>query len=56
MCAAQIGIKMLLAGKAQAAEWNVIMASTIIAIIPPLIILFVMQSSPVKGFAMTEEK
>lgn len=52
----QIGIKMLLAGQAQAAEWNVIMAGTIIAMIPPLIVLFLMQSSLVKGFSMQEEK
>jgi sn-glycerol 3-phosphate transport system permease protein len=52
----QIGIKMLLAGEEQAAEWNVIMAGTIIAMIPPLIILFLLQNSFVKGFAMREEK
>ncbi|MBW2057009.1 MAG: ABC transporter permease subunit [Deltaproteobacteria bacterium] len=52
----QIGIKMLLAGQAQAADWNIIMAGTILAMLPPLIILFVMQSSLVKGFSMQEEK
>lgn len=52
----QIGLKMLLAGEEQAAEWNVIMAGTIIAMIPPLIILFLLQSSFVKGFAMRQEK
>ncbi|NQU14295.1 MAG: ABC transporter permease subunit [Desulfobacteraceae bacterium] len=52
----QIGIKMLLAGQAQAAEWNVIMAGTVIAMLPPLIVLLVMQSSLVKGFSMQEEK
>ncbi len=52
----QIGLKMLLAGQAQAADWNIIMAGTIIAMLPPLIILFVMQSSLVKGFSMQEEK
>ncbi len=52
----QIGIKMLLAGQAQAADWNIIMAGTIIAMVPPLIILFLMQSSLVKGFSMQEEK
>jgi sn-glycerol 3-phosphate transport system permease protein len=52
----QIGIKMLLAGEEQAAEWNVIMAGTIIAMIPPLIVLFLLQSSFVKGFAMRQEK
>lgn len=52
----QIGIKMLLAGEEQAAEWNVIMAGTIIAMIPPLFILFLLQSTFVKGFAMRQEK
>jgi sn-glycerol 3-phosphate transport system permease protein len=52
----QIGLKMLLAGQAQAADWNIIMAGTIIAMLPPLIILFVMQSSLVRGFSMQEEK
>lgn len=52
----QIGIKMLLAGEEQAAEWNVIMAGTIIAMIPPLIVLFLLQSSFVKGFTMRQEK
>lgn len=52
----QIGLKMLLAGQAQAAEWNVIMAGTIIAMLPPLILLFLMQSSLVKGFSLQEEK
>ena len=52
----QIGIKMLLAGQAQAAEWNIIMAGTIITMLPPLIILFLMQSSLVKGFSMQQDK
>jgi sn-glycerol 3-phosphate transport system permease protein len=40
----------------QAADWNIIMAGTIIAMLPPLIVLFVLQSSLVKGFSMQEEK
>ncbi len=52
----QIGLKMLLAGEEQAAEWNVIMAGTILAMIPPLILLLLLQGSFVKGFAMREEK
>jgi sn-glycerol 3-phosphate transport system permease protein len=52
----QIGIKMLLSSQAQAADWNIIMAGTIIAMLPPLILLFVMQSSLVKGFSMEQEK
>ena len=52
----QIGVKMLLASEAAAAEWNVIMAGTIIAMIPPLIILLVFQGTLLRGFALKEEK
>ena len=52
----QIGIKMLLASEEQAAEWNVIMAGTLITMIPPLIVLLFLQRSFVKGFALQQEK
>jgi sn-glycerol 3-phosphate transport system permease protein len=52
----QIGLKMLLASEAQAADWNVIMAGTIIAMIPSLVVLFLFQGAFVKGFAMREDK
>ena len=52
----QIGVKMLLASEEQAAEWNVIMAGTLITMIPPLIVLLFLQRSFVKGFAMQQEK
>lgn len=52
----QIGIKMLLASQEQAAEWNVIMAGTLITMIPPLIVLLFLQRSFVKGFALQQEK
>jgi sn-glycerol 3-phosphate transport system permease protein len=52
----QIGIKMLLASEAQAAEWNVIMAGAIIALLPPLVLLLLLQGSFVRGFAMQEER
>ncbi len=52
----QIGIKMLLASEEQAAEWNVIMAGTLITMIPPLIVLLLLQRSFVKGFALQQEK
>ena len=52
----QIGIKMLLAVPAQAAGWNLIMAGSIIAMIPPSIIVSMTRSSLVKGFATAEEK
>ena len=52
----QIGIKMLLASEEQAAEWNVIMAGTLITMIPPLLVLLLLQHSFVKGFALQQEK
>ncbi|MFQ5828563.1 MAG: carbohydrate ABC transporter permease [Candidatus Methylomirabilia bacterium] len=52
----QIGLKMLLASEAQAADWNVIMAGTIIAMLPALLVLFLLQGAFVKGFAMREDK
>jgi len=52
----QIGIKMLLASEAQAAEWNIIMAGAIIAMIPPLIMLLLFQRTIMEGFSLKEEK
>jgi sn-glycerol 3-phosphate transport system permease protein len=52
----QIGVKMLLASQEQASEWNVIMAGTLITMIPPLIVLLFLQHSFVKGFALQQEK
>lgn len=52
----QIGIKMLLASEAQAADWNIIMAGTIIAMLPPLIILLIFQKTFMEGFSMKEQK
>ncbi|MDI9367707.1 MAG: ABC transporter permease subunit [Thermotogota bacterium] len=52
----QIGIKMLLASEAQAAEWNIIMAGAIIAMIPPLIMLLLFQKTFMEGFSLKDEK
>lgn len=52
----QIGLKMLLASEAQAADWNVIMAGAIIAMLPALVVLFLLQGAFVRGFAMREDK
>jgi len=52
----QIGIKMLLASEQIAPEWNVIMAGTIIAMAPPLIVLILFRKSFTKGIAMQSEK
>lgn len=52
----QIGIKMLLASEQIAPEWNVIMAGTVIAMLPPLVVLLVLRKSFVQGIAMQTTK
>ncbi|GAB4115628.1 MAG: sn-glycerol-3-phosphate ABC transporter permease UgpE [Candidatus Caldatribacteriota bacterium] len=52
----QIGIKMLLASEQIAPEWNVIMAATIIAMLPPLVMLLILRKSFVEGIAMQTAK
>ncbi len=52
----QIGLKMLLASEAMAADWNTIMAGTILALLPPLVILLTFQNTFMVGFGLKEEK
>jgi len=52
----QKGLKMLLASEAQAADWNIIMAGTMLALLPPLIILLLFQNTFMVGFGLKEEK
>lgn len=52
----QIGIKMLLSSQEQAADWNVIMAGVVVAMLPPLIVLMLLQNTIMEGFSMKEEK
>lgn len=51
----QIGIKMLISTEAMN-NWGVIMSGVLIAMIPPLIVFFLMQKSFMKGFAFMREK
>lgn len=51
----QIGIKMLVATDAQA-EWNVIMAGVVAAMVPPLVVLALLQRSFVRSIALGQEK
>ncbi|RMF91242.1 MAG: carbohydrate ABC transporter permease [Nitrospinota bacterium] len=51
----QIGIKMLINTEAMN-NWGVIMAGVLIAMLPPLLIFFLMQKSFMKGFAFMREK
>lgn len=52
----QIGLKMLIASEQIAPAWNVIMAGTIIAMLPPLVVLIVFRKSFAEGIAMQSEK
>jgi sn-glycerol 3-phosphate transport system permease protein len=51
----QIGIKMLTATEALQ-NWGVIMAGVLVAMIPPLVVFFIMQESFMRGFAFMREK
>jgi len=52
----QIGLKMLLASEQQAPEWNVIMAGTVVAMLPPLVVLLLLRRSFAQGIAMQSQK
>ena len=51
----QVGIKMLVATDAQA-EWNVIMAGVVAAMVPPLVVLLCLQRSFVRSISLGQEK
>lgn len=51
----QLGIRMLIATEALQ-NWGVMMAGVLMAMIPPLVVFFVMQESFMKGFAFMREK
>ena len=52
-----IGIKRMVAGGGEAAiDWNVAMATTIIAMLPPALVVILMQKWFVKGLVDTEKK
>jgi sn-glycerol 3-phosphate transport system permease protein len=51
----QVGIKMLVATDAQA-EWNVIMAGVVAAMVPPLVVLLFLQRSFVRSISLGQEK
>jgi sn-glycerol 3-phosphate transport system permease protein len=51
----QVGIKMLVATDAQA-EWNVIMAGVVMAMVPPLGVLLLLQRSFVRSISLGQEK
>ena len=51
----QIGLKSLIDTDA-AVNWNVVMAGTVVSMIPPLIVLIIFQSSLIKGLALSSNK
>jgi len=52
----QIGLKMLIATDAISPAWNVIMAGTIVAMLPPLVVLVAFRKSFTEGIAMQTAK
>ncbi len=55
MYPAVIGIKRMIAGGDAANEWNVVMATALLAMIPPAIVVIAMQKWFVKGLVDTEK-
>ncbi len=51
----QIGLKQLVATEA-AVEWHYVMAGTVIAALPPLLVLILLQRSLIEGMSLYEEK
>ena len=50
-----IGIKLMIAGGEQATEWNLVMASAMLAMLPPALVVLLMQKWFVKGLVDTEK-
>jgi len=55
MYTAVIGIKRLIAGGEQATEWNLVMATAMLAMLPPALVVLLMQKWFVKGLVDTEK-
>lgn len=51
----QIGLKQLIATDA-AVDWHIVMAGTVIAMLPPLIVLIILQRSLIEGMSLYEGK
>jgi sn-glycerol 3-phosphate transport system permease protein len=50
-----IGIKRMIAGGDAATEWNIVMATAMLAMLPPAFVVIVMQRWFVKGLTDTEK-
>ncbi|MDD5453792.1 MAG: ABC transporter permease, partial [Candidatus Bipolaricaulis sp.] len=56
MRVAQIGLKMLITTERTTAEWNIIMAGTLVIMLPPLVILILLRRQFAQGIAMQSTK
>jgi sn-glycerol 3-phosphate transport system permease protein len=50
-----MGIKRMITGGDAATEWNVVMATAILAMLPPALVVILMQKWFVKGLVDTEK-
>ncbi|MEO8849108.1 MAG: ABC transporter permease subunit, partial [Casimicrobiaceae bacterium] len=50
-----IGIKRMMAGGDQATEWQLVMATAMLAMLPPVLVVVLMQRLFVKGLVETEK-
>jgi sn-glycerol 3-phosphate transport system permease protein len=50
-----IGIKTLLGGADAQTEWNIVMATTVLAMLPPIAVVVLMQRWFVKGLVESEK-
>ena len=50
-----VGIKMMVAGGDSQNEWNVVMATALLAMLPPALVVMLMQKWFVKGLVDTEK-
>lgn len=56
MRVAQIGLRMLYTTERTAAEWNIVMAGTILIMLPPLVVLILLRKQFAQGIAMQTTK
>ena len=49
-----VAIKKMIGGGAEPTDWHIVMSTTILALIPPVLVIIVMQKSFVKGLTDTE--
>ena len=54
-CSGVMAIKQMLEAAEQAPEWNIIMMTTLLAMLPPVLVVIFMQKLFVKGLTETEK-